>query len=60
LAVELQKARALGLKARIPIMQRRASSAVTGGSREALLSQLSKLSADEAQTLIRRALNSKN
>ena len=59
LAVELEKAQAVGLKARVPIMQRRARSAVTGSSREALLSQLSALSADEAQALIRRALNAK-
>jgi acyl carrier protein len=59
LAVELQKAQALGLKARVTIVQRRVSSAVTSPSRETLLSQLSKLSADEAQTLIRRALHSK-
>ena len=60
LADELQKAQALGLKARVPIVQRRDSSAVAGASREALLSQLSTLSADDAQNLIRRALNSKH
>jgi len=59
LAVEVQKAQALGLKARVPIMQRRAGSAVTGANRETLLSQLSALSTDEAQALIRRALNAK-
>ena len=60
LADELQKAQALGLKARVPIVQRRDSSAVAGASREALLSQLNTLSADDAQNLIRRALNSKH
>ncbi len=60
LAGELQKAEALGLKARVQILQRRDSSAVTGASREALLSQLGTLSADDAQNLIRRALNSKH
>jgi amino acid adenylation domain-containing protein len=60
LADELQKAQALGLKARVPIVQRRDGSAVTSASREALLSQLSTLSADDAQNLIRRALNSKH
>jgi len=59
LAIELQRAQALGQKARVPIVQRRAGSAVTGASRGTLLSQLSTLSADEAQTLIRRALNAK-
>jgi hypothetical protein len=59
LAGELQKAQALGLKARVPIVQPLATSAVTGASREARLSQLSELSADEAQNLIKRALNSK-
>jgi acyl carrier protein len=54
-AGELQKAQALGLKARVPIVQRLATSAVTG-----VLSQLSESSADEAQNLIRRALNSKH
>ena len=58
LAVELQKAQALGLKARVPIVQRRAGSTITS-ARDTLLSQLSKLSAEEAQALIRRALNSK-
>jgi len=59
LAVELQKAQALGLKARVPILQRRASPTITSASRDTLLSQLRKLSAEEAQALIRRALNSK-
>src|SRR5882762_1276252 len=61
LAVELQKAQTLGLKAPTPIVRRHASSAaVAGASREALLSQLNTLSADDAQNLIRRALNSKH
>jgi len=55
LAGELQKAQVLGLKARVPIVQPPATSAVTGASREALLSQLSESSPDEAQNLIRRS-----
>ncbi len=42
------------------MVERRAGSAVSGASRGALLSQLSRLSADEAQNLTRRALNSKH
>ncbi len=53
-----KRRKCLGLKARFPIVQPLATSAVIGASR--LLSQLSKLSADEAQNLIRRALNSKH
>jgi hypothetical protein len=47
-----KRRKCLGLKARVPIVQRLGTSAVTGASREALLSQLSELSADEAQNLI--------
>jgi amino acid adenylation domain-containing protein len=58
LAGELQKAKALGLKARTPILQRRTSSAASN-SREALLAQLEKLSAEEAQTLLKHVLDGK-
>jgi acyl-coenzyme A synthetase/AMP-(fatty) acid ligase/acyl carrier protein len=59
LAGELQKAKALGLKARTPILQRRTSSAASN-SREALLAQLEKLSAEEAQTLLKHVLEEKH
>jgi acyl carrier protein len=58
LAGELQKAKALGLKARTPILQRR-TSPTAGNNREALLAQLEKLSAEEAQTLLKHLLDSK-
>jgi amino acid adenylation domain-containing protein len=52
LAEEVQRAQALGLKGRSPIARRRAGSVPPAASREALLSQLDKLSPDEAQTLL--------
>jgi acyl carrier protein len=58
LAVELQKAQALGVKAPTPIV-RRARSATTGASREAILSQLDNLSAAELQSLLARVLDGK-
>ena len=59
LAVELQKAQALGVKAPTPIVRRKASSATTGASREAILSQLDNLSAAELQRLLTRVLDGK-
>jgi len=59
LAVELQKAQALGVKAPTPIVRRNASSATTGASREAILSQLDNLSAAELQSLLTRVLDGK-
>jgi acyl carrier protein len=52
LAVELEKAQALGLKAPTPIVPRHAASATAGASREAILSQLDSLSAAELQSLL--------
>jgi len=52
LAEEVQRAQALGLKGRSPIPRRRVGSVPPAASREALLSQLDKLSPDEAQTLL--------
>jgi amino acid adenylation domain-containing protein len=60
LADELQKAQALGLKARMPILQRSARPADTGPSREALLAQLDNLSAAELQSLLKRVLEGKH
>jgi non-ribosomal peptide synthetase component F/acyl carrier protein len=58
LAGELQKARAQGLKPCTPILQRR-TTAPSGSNREALLAQLEKLSAEEAQTLLKQMLDGK-
>jgi acyl carrier protein len=60
LAAAVEKAEAQGLKARTPILQRRARP--EGGaapSREALLAQLDQLSADDVQTLLKRVLDGK-
>ena len=58
LAKEIEKARALGLKIKAPILQRR-SRASSGMSREALLAQLDGLSASELQSLLQRVLEGK-
>jgi len=60
LADELQKAQALGLKARTPILQRSGVRAVAASpSREALLAQLDNLSPGELQSLLKRVLEGK-
>ncbi len=60
LATAVEKADAQGLKARTPILQRRArSEAIAGPTREALLAQLDQLSADDVQTLLKRVLDGK-
>ncbi len=59
LAVELEKAQALGLKAPTPIVPRHAASANTGASREAILSQLDNLSAAELQSLLNSMIDGK-
>jgi acyl carrier protein len=60
LADELQKAQALGLKARTPILQRSgARSPAASPSREALLAQLDNLSPAELQSLLKRVLDGK-
>jgi amino acid adenylation domain-containing protein len=57
---ELQKAQALGLKARTPILQRSSGRAAAAGpSREALLAQLDNLSPAELQSLLKRVLDGK-
>jgi amino acid adenylation domain-containing protein len=60
LADELQKAQALGLKARTPILQRSSGHAAAASpSREALLAQLDNLSPAELQSLLKRVLDGK-
>jgi amino acid adenylation domain-containing protein len=58
LALEVEKARALGLKARTPISQRR-HTAAADASQDELLVQLEKLSAEEARNLLRTLLDEK-
>jgi hypothetical protein len=57
LALEVEKARALGLKARTPISQRSPRNVVA--NREALLAQLENLSSAELQNLLQRVLDGK-
>ena len=57
LAQEVEKAQALGLKARPPILQRHPRPA--GTSREALLAQLDNLSSAELQSLLQRVRDGK-
>ncbi len=59
LAMEVEKAQTLGLKARTPIPQRRQRAAVAGANQEALLIQLEKLSAEEARNLLKVLLDGK-
>jgi amino acid adenylation domain-containing protein len=59
LAMEVEKAQALGLKARTPILERRPRAAVAKASEEALLIQLEKLSAEEVRNLLRTLLDGK-
>jgi hypothetical protein len=60
LAAAVEKAEAQGLKARTPILQRRPRvEAASTQSREALLAQLDQLSADDIQSLLKRALDGK-
>jgi hypothetical protein len=58
LAIEVEKAQALGLKARTPIPQRLPRTA-TGADRQALLAQLDGLSSAELQNLLERVLEGK-
>ncbi len=58
LAMEVEKAQALGLTARTPILERRPRpAAIATMSREALLAQLDSLSADDVQSLLKRVLD---
>jgi len=57
LGKEIEKAQALGLKAQMPVLERRPRG--EAGSREALLAQLDTLSADDVQSLLKRVLDAK-
>jgi hypothetical protein len=59
LALEVEKARALGLKARTPISQRSRRTTAAEASQDELLLQLEKLSAEEARNLLRTLLDEK-
>jgi amino acid adenylation domain-containing protein len=59
LAIEVEKARAMGMKAQTPVLERRARAAESA-TREALLAQLDRLSADDVQTLLKRVLDAKH
>jgi non-ribosomal peptide synthetase component F/acyl carrier protein len=59
LGIEVEKARALGMKSRTPALERRPRPAPANASREALLAQLDTLSADDVQTLLKRVLEAK-
>jgi acyl carrier protein len=59
LAMEVEKAQAMGLKARTPILQRRKGAAAAGASHEALLIQLEKLSAEEVRDFLETLLDEK-
>jgi amino acid adenylation domain-containing protein len=61
LAIEVEKARAMGMKAQTPVLERRARPrAAESASRDALLAQLDRLSADDVQTLLKRVLDAKH
>jgi acyl carrier protein len=59
LGIEVEKARALGMKSRTPALERRPRPAPANASREALLAQLDTLSADDVETLLKRVLEAK-
>ena len=58
LAKEIEKAQALGLKAKMPVLERRPAPEL-GTTREALLAQLDTLSPDDVQSLLQRVLEAK-
>jgi acyl-coenzyme A synthetase/AMP-(fatty) acid ligase/acyl carrier protein len=59
LAIEVEKARTLGLKARTPIAQRRQRAPEPDVSQESLLSELEKLPPEEARNLLNKLLDGK-
>ena len=59
LAGEVEKARAMGMKAQTPVLERRPRPTVGSTSREALLAQLDTLSTQDVQTLLQRVLDGK-
>ena len=58
LGKEIEKAQALGLKAKMPVLERRPRPEAAA-NREALLAQLDTLSADDVQSLLKRVLDAK-
>ena len=58
LAKEIEKAEALGLKAKMPTLERRPRPEAAA-NREALLAQLDTLSAEDVQSLLKRVLDAK-
>jgi amino acid adenylation domain-containing protein len=59
LGVEVEKARATGIKSQTPALERRPRPAAANVSREALLAQLDTLSADDVETLLKDILDAK-
>ncbi len=60
LAIEVEKARAMGTKAQMPVLERRVRPrAAESATREALLAQLDTLSADDVQSLLKHVLDAK-
>jgi len=60
LAIEVEKARAMGTKAQMPVLERRARPrAAESATREAILAQLDTLSADDVQSLLKHVLDAK-
>jgi hypothetical protein len=59
LALEVEKARAMGLKARTPILKHHPLAVVAGVDQEALRVQLEKLSLEEARELLKLLLEGK-
>jgi acyl carrier protein len=59
LAKEIEKAQALGLKAKMPVLERRQAPELGTTTREALLAQLDTLSPDDVQSLLQRVLEAK-
>jgi hypothetical protein len=59
LAMQVQKAEAMGLKARAPILRRPGQVATPDAGQEALLVQLEKLSDQEARSLLKNLLDAK-
>jgi len=60
LAIEVEKARAMGTKAQMPVLERRVRPpAAESATREAILAQLDTLSADDVQSLLKHVLDAK-
>jgi amino acid adenylation domain-containing protein len=59
LASEVERARAMGMKAQTPVLERRPRAAAGNTNRETLLAQLDTLSAHDVQALLKRVLDAK-